>query len=147
MPPAKPSSSLALSNDARRELEEIYRQVDDEIAASGVVCWLRGECCDFEKSDHVLYASSVELNYVRETHDEKFAADSVLCPFWSDGLCVERQRRPLGCRTFFCDPAYKTEVEAIYEKYHRLLQELSRRHGIPYVYKPFVAALRRTSES
>ena len=43
-----------LSPDARRELEEVYREVDREIASTGVQCWLRGKCCNFEVSDQVL---------------------------------------------------------------------------------------------
>ncbi|MEM7236169.1 MAG: hypothetical protein AAF517_28655, partial [Planctomycetota bacterium] len=57
-------------------------------------------------------------------------------------LCVERERRPLGCRTYFCDPEYRDETEAVYEELHREIQSLAERYGIPYRYEPFVAALR-----
>jgi Fe-S-cluster containining protein len=132
----------ALSEDGRKALEEIYRRVDEEVEHSGVKCWLRGDCCDFEKTDHTLYASSVELAYLKEKHPEPFKADSVLCPFWEEGLCVERERRPLGCRTYFCDGNYSQQLQAIYEKYHAEIKELAQSGKIPYSYEPFVAALR-----
>lgn len=131
----------------REALEAIYRRVDDEVEQSGVKCWLRGECCDFEKMEHTLYASSLETAYLKEKHPEPFSSDSVLCPFWKEGLCVERDRRPLGCRTYFCDGNYSQQLQAIYEKYHAEIRELSQRCGIPYSYEPFVAAMRNRHAS
>lgn len=136
------SEAARLSPAARAELEDIYRRVDQEIASSGVCCWLRGQCCDFEANDHVLYASSAELAYVLEGHPEPFEPTGVECPFWVDGLCTERRRRPLGCRTYYCDERYREPLEAICEKYHGEVRELSERHGITYRYAPFVASLR-----
>lgn len=141
MPPE--SLSTALPAGAREALEAIYRRVDREIESTGVTCWLRSRCCDFEKSDHVLFASSVELDHVREGHPETFEPDGVLCPFWKDGLCVERDRRPLGCRTYYCDPAFSGRVEAIHERYHGEIRALADRFDVPYLYEPFVRALRR----
>ena len=48
--------------EAFEALEKLYRRVDKEISESGVECWLRGDCCDFEKVDHTLFASSLSLN-------------------------------------------------------------------------------------
>ncbi len=131
-----------LGETEKKALEEIYRRADEEVEQSGVKCWLRGDCCDFEKTDHTLFASSVELAYLREKHPEPFRSDSVLCPFWEEGLCVERERRPLGCRTYFCDGSYSHQLQAIYEKYHAQIRELAESGRIPYSYEPFVAALR-----
>ena len=142
-PPDNENEPRATPGDAERKaLEEIYRRVDEEVEQSGVKCWLRGDCCDFEKMDHTLYASSVELDYLREKHPEPFSADSVLCPFWEEGLCVERERRPLGCRTYFCDGNYSEQLQSIYEKYHAEIRELAQHSKLPYSYEPFVAALR-----
>jgi len=127
---------------ARQELEEIYRRVDARIAQTGVECWLKSKCCDFEKNEHRLYATSAEIAYTRERHPDPFAADSVLCPFWKDGLCMERDRRPLGCRTYFCDEKYRDALEAIHEEFHQEIQDLAQRHRIPYRYELFVDALR-----
>ena len=135
-------STTRLDATARAELEAIYRRVDREISSTGVRCWLRGVCCDFEAQDHRLYASSPELAYVREAHPEPFPPEGVLCPFWKGGMCTERERRPLGCRTYFCDERYRSLTEAIHEKYHAEIRALSERHSIDYSYELFVAALR-----
>lgn len=134
------------TQELRVELEAVYVDVDREIESSGVVCWTRSLCCDFDKVDHVLYASSVELAYVRELHGEGFSPDSTLCPFWKERLCTLRARRPLGCRTYFCDEGYREALEAIYEKYHGRLREITERHGVPWRYVPFVTAVRGMGE-
>jgi Fe-S-cluster containining protein len=128
-----------------QEIEEVYRQVDEEIRATGAVCWLRGDCCDFEASPHKLYASSIEIAYVKDRYPDPFPLGSVLCPFWKDRKCTERERRPLGCRTYFCDVRFRDQLEAIYEKHHRKIREIADRHGLEYRYEPFVAALRVNS--
>jgi hypothetical protein len=140
--PGGSRSDPRLAPEASAALEDIYRRADAEIAATGALCWLRGECCDFTRSDHVLFATSVEIAYAREVLRSPFPPASVLCPFWKSGLCTERARRPLGCRTYFCDPSRRAAVERIYEKYHREIGTLAARFGIPYRYEPFVAALR-----
>jgi hypothetical protein len=133
---------IRISDELRAEIEDLYRRVDAEIARIGVVCWLRGKCCDFEHNEHRLWASSVEIAYVDEKHPEPFAPGSVLCPFWKDGLCTERERRPLGCRTYFCDPAHREATESAYERFHAEFRALADRFDVPYTYRDFVAALR-----
>ena len=130
-----------------RELEAIYERADADIQQTGAPCFVRGVCCDFETAEHVLYASSVEIAWVQEGHPEASVGASPLCPFWKDGLCTERERRPLGCRTYFCDPAYRDRVGAVYEKHHAAIRESAVRHGVEYRYEPFVAALRGAGES
>jgi hypothetical protein len=125
----------------RAALESAYRELDGEILALGVGCWERGDCCEFERCDHRLFASSVEIAYVAQKHAPPLPARGVLCPFWSAGKCTERERRPLGCRTYFCDRRYREQLQALYEKYHRRLQELAVEHGSPWSYQPFVEAL------
>lgn len=131
-----------LPESARRELAEIYARADEAIMATGAVCWLRGDCCDFPREEHRLWASSVEVAWIREKHPEPFAPESDLCPFWVAGRCTERERRPLGCRTYFCDPRFRDETEAIYERFHAEIRALAERHGVPYRYVSFVDALR-----
>jgi Fe-S-cluster containining protein len=131
-----------LSAEVRSELEEVYRDLDREVRGLGVGCWLRGDCCDFERSEHRLYASSVEIAYVSEKHPEAFSGPSALCPFWKEGKCTERERRPLGCRTYFCDARYRDPLQDLYEKHYRRLQGLAERHQLAWSYVEFVAALR-----
>lgn len=143
--PASATDSPRLP-EATRDLEAIYREVDDEVRGSDVTCALRGVCCDFERSEHRLYATGLEVAHVREVHPEPLEGPAELCPFWKDGLCTERDRRPLGCRVYFCDPAYRARGEAIYERYHRRIREACERHGVAYTYAPFVRELRDGGE-
>jgi hypothetical protein len=131
-----------LPDAARLELEAIYREVERDTRALGVACWVRGDCCDFERSDHRLYASSVEVAYVRDKHPEAPGGSGPLCPFWKAGRCTERERRPLGCRTYFCDARFRGRLEDLYEASYGRIRDIALRHNIEWFYAPFVDALR-----
>src|SRR5678816_2110155 len=64
------------------------------------------------------------------------------CPWYVDGLCRNRAGRPLGCRVYFCDPGWESEMPAVYERYHAELRAVHDRHGLPYRYRLFVEAAR-----
>ena len=53
-----------------------------------------------------------------------------------DNLCTAREPRPLGCRVYFCDPAYQDTGNAITETYLRRLKELADEHGTGWRYAP-----------
>ncbi len=136
-PPAPPPPRL-LPDALRRELESIYAEADRRVAEIGVACWVRGICCDFRRADHHLYASSAEVDYIREKHSPDPAGDGELCPFWRGGVCTERERRPLGCRTYFCDERYRDELEALYGELYDRLRRAADRVGYAWEYVPFV---------
>jgi Fe-S-cluster containining protein len=125
------------------ELEKLYREVEREVLSLGVGCWARGDCCDFSRFDHKLMASSLEIAYVKEKHPGRLDAGSSLCPFWKAGKCTERERRPLGCRTFFCDRRYRGILEDLHAKYYLRLRQIARSHPCPWGYEPFVDAVCR----
>ena len=151
-----------LPTGLEERIRDLFSDVDARIRTLGVGCWAHGDCCDFERSEHRLYASQLEIAFVRETRGGDLDAaargdrpgnanatdrqhlqqNERLCPFWIDGRCTERERRPLGCRTFFCDPRYRDAVEALYEEYLAKLRLLADAYGVPWGYRPFVAALR-----
>lgn len=137
-----PVEGAGLPPAARDELEALFEGVDRAVAETGAVCQARGVCCDFTRSEHTLWATWVEVAWVLETHAERWKPDDPLCPFWQGGLCTERERRPLGCRTYFCDPRSRDELERIHETFHERLRDLADRHGLPYRYIPFVRAVR-----
>jgi len=66
------------------------------------------------------------------------------CPFLAEnGACGLRGHRPLGCRVFFCDPAFQAEaMPRLHEKFLARLRRLHEVHGLPWRYAPFPAAVR-----
>jgi Fe-S-cluster containining protein len=130
-------------------LRLLYAEVEREIAARNPRCDLRGVCCDFEKTDHVLYATRLETDYAVAQAQAlgpalaPAAAEAPsarkLCPFWKAGRCTHREGRPLGCRIYFCDPGY--DGPPLYERFHAALQALCAASGYPYAYGRFVNEL------
>ena len=138
--------------DLLSRIDALYAQLAADIAATGVTCALSGNCCDFEKADHRLFATGAEIERaaallatplaLQAAATEPFVTEAH-CPFWIKRRCTAREVRPLGCRVYFCDPAYEAEhAPAIYERYHRLLKDLLAEFDLPYAYSAFVAGLR-----
>lgn len=124
------------------DLDELMSDLDAEVQGIGVVCWLRGQCCDFEAAGHRLYASRMEA--------ERFAAgidltgwdpDSGLCPAWKDRRCTAREGRPSACRTYFCDPDFEEATGELTERYVTRLKWLHDKHGRRWEYRDWIAHL------
>jgi Fe-S-cluster containining protein len=131
-------------DDLWKELEGIYADLDRELAVLRPLCQRSGRCCRFKEFGHQLWTTAVELDYLieREGLPAPNAATEV-CPYLKDGLCGVRDHRMLGCRIYFCDAGYKDAMGPLYEKYHARIKELQRRHGLPYEYGEFLAAVAR----
>lgn len=125
-----------------REFRALYAALDAEIAARRPVCRASGGCCRFEAYGHRLYATRAEALYFGAVHGAPRAVFSHdCCPYQENGLCTARDGRPLGCRVFFCDPAYKGQGEELTERYLRRIREVSARLGIAWDYAPFMTHL------
>jgi Fe-S-cluster containining protein len=126
------------------ELEGIYADLERELATLRPLCQRSSRCCRFKEYGHQLWTTQAELDYLVE-HEGLPAAPAPegTCPYLKDGLCGVRDHRMLGCRIYFCDPGYATAMAPLYEKYHARIKELHRRHGLPYEYAEFLAALGR----
>lgn len=125
-------------------VRQVYQELDHELAPHQHLCLRRAVCCDFPRSDHVLFATDVEVHYLLDRHGPRPLpeTDARLCPFWQDGLCTARETRPLGCRTYFCDPSWRDRGPELHERYHRRLVRLGEQFGVPYRYAPWVERLR-----
>jgi len=129
--------------DALAALAALYGRVDAEIDARSPRCELSGRCCDFPRSGHRLYATDLEADYALAARGGALpAAPSGLCPWYVEGRCRNRDGRPLGCRVYFCDPAWEDEMPAVYERFHAELRDLHERFALPYAYRPFVQSVR-----
>jgi hypothetical protein len=135
-----------LTADVARIVLELYRDVDAEVRAAGPVCVASGRCCRFKEYGHVLYVSNLEADVLLSqapAYDQPVSPD--FCPFQKDNLCTAREPRPLGCRVYYCDPAYQETGNRITEKYLQRLKALAQEHGLPWRYAPLHTFLNEAS--
>jgi len=115
----------------------IYAAADREVAEAGPRCEASGRCCRFTEWGHVLFLSHLELAVLLDgapAYTKPVGPDG--CPFQVQKLCTAREQRPLGCRVYFCDPAYQERAGEITEKYLGQLKELARAHDLGWQYAP-----------
>ena len=49
-----------MSEASRRQVLELYQEVDQAVAAAGPVCIASGRCCRFKEYGHILFLSNLE---------------------------------------------------------------------------------------
>jgi hypothetical protein len=142
MSTAEPESERSVAvNDSilDAELRSIYDDVNAEVARAGPVCELSGRCCRFQEYGHTLFVSTAEFSYlVRHAPPPVRPVDSgETCP-WQDaaGRCQARDARPLGCRVYFCDPAYQETAPVLSEQFIARLKRYAERHDLEWNYAP-----------
>jgi len=122
-------------------LATIFRDVDERVARMGTACMGGGCCCRFALAGHRLYVSTAELAFLLSGDPPvRPAAGPLECPFQQGPACRARNRRPLGCRTFFCrgDQAAQTEL---YESAHTQIRQLHTSLDVSYMYAELTAAI------
>lgn len=120
----------------REALLDLYATLDRDIAAANPICNLSGRCCRFKEYGHTLFLSRPEADVLMEPGLPTDQIDDNLCPFQVNGLCTARERRPMGCRVYFCDPNYAGVGEAISERYVSSLKRLHESTGVSWDYRP-----------
>lgn len=124
------------------ELGRIYQLLEKELTQLNPGCNQCGTCCNFSTFDHVLYASSVEVNFImRNVEVPDFNVADNVCPFLKDNQCSIRDFRTLGCRVFYCNPHYKEVLNDVYEKYYQKIKDLREKYTIQWRYLPFLNQL------
>jgi hypothetical protein len=133
--------------EAYRRLEAVYREVDRRVAALSPQCNARGICCDFDRVDHVLFATRLEIDYIRDhLPSERYAGETGnVCPLLTDGLCTAREERMVGCRTYFCQEGWEPFGAEVYEWALGAIQGIVRDLELEYGYAPVLPALRALS--
>jgi Fe-S-cluster containining protein len=123
----------------RAALRELYSELDQAITQLAPVCQLSGRCCRFKEYDHTLFVSAgeAELLLAEASPPVRTLDRGETCP-WQDeaGRCTARNARPLGCRVYFCDPAYQTHASTLSEQFIARLKRLVDEHGLPWHYAP-----------
>ncbi|MCK4601070.1 MAG: hypothetical protein KAU28_01305, partial [Phycisphaerae bacterium] len=124
------------------ELRRIYRCVDEAVAALGGRCLGGGACCKFDLVRHRLYLSTGELALLTvEPPPKPQRALTRRCPYQLGPRCLARARRPLGCRTFFCEKTLEGLSRQWYETFHGEIRRLHETHCLPYGYADLGASL------
>jgi Fe-S-cluster containining protein len=126
-----------MSPELRRAVLGVYSRVDAEVAAAGPRCDASGRCCRFAEYGHTLFLSHFEAELLLEAapaYDAPVSRDG--CPFQAGDLCTARDARPLGCRIYFCDPAYQETGNRITEGAVAALKRLADDHAAGWRYAP-----------
>lgn len=121
-------------------LRELYTRLDAELAMLAPACSACGNCCDFERAGHILYATELETRYAIAQSPPPPANDFSRCPYQDGSACTARAGRPLGCRVYFCEES--EALEALSTRLHEQLRALHTQYAIPYRYAPFLPLLR-----
>jgi Fe-S-cluster containining protein len=123
-------------------ISRILMQADRDISLLAPVCFAGGACCKFDLTGERLMVSTGELALLlRQPPPRPRQAALQRCPYQSGPLCTARQRRPLGCRTFFCRGGLGEPAAAVYERHHASLRALHDASAIPYVYVELTGAI------
>src|ERR1700730_5200937 len=106
-----------MSQQLRLQVLELYRAVDAEVRAAGPVCVASGRCCRFKEYGHTLFLSNLEAEVLLNAAPSyEHPVTAAFCPFQQGNLCTAREPRPLGCRIYYCDPAYQETGALLSEK-------------------------------
>ena len=122
--------------DLADELARLYRDLDAETERLGWTCRGCGDCCRFALHGSCLFCSEVEAEFLAAGADVPMVVTDEVCAFLEDGRCTRRDRRALGCRTYFCETPAGPEPAAILEHWVTRLKALHTRFGVAWNYAP-----------
>jgi len=125
----------AANTDLFRQLQHIYREAENRIARLACACRACGRCCRFDEVEHRLYVSTIELAYLlAEPPASRNKPGSLRCPYQLEQHCTARDRRPLGCRMFYCDDRTQQLRAELYERFHQRIRLLHATCAVQYAY-------------
>lgn len=127
-------------------LAQLYRELEADVASRGLTCRGCGECCRFDRVDHLLYASDLEREYLLHTmpvpaHAGEYdvlIARGQRCPFQVNGVCQAREGRVLGCRLHFCEGSWGEGEQEWCEAWHDRVKKLHAECGLVWNYRPLL---------
>jgi len=134
-----------------QRLDAIYAMIADQVVTRAPVCVASGRCCNFEAYGHRLYVTGLEAAWcVTQPTPEHpgltpaTVAEAVTrggCPFQVGTRCGAHAIKPVGCRTYYCDPTAQDWQEDLTERAHTMVKTLHTSIGVPYRYMEWRAML------
>ncbi len=142
---------------------EIYDDAERSAQEARPLCLAGGHCCRFAEYGHDLFVTGLETAWFvrtagsaaphrRDEPDARASRRSLpqwsagACP-WLDGrLCGARIARPLGCRTFYCDPRRTAWSTSLHERLHGAIRSMHDELGIVYRYGEWLRMLGRFAD-
>ena len=86
-----------LQENLYSELSLLYQRLEKELIQLNPGCNTCGTCCNFSTFGHVLYTSSIEVDYITQYVEvPDFNVSDNVCPFLKDNQCSIRDFRTLG---------------------------------------------------
>jgi Fe-S-cluster containining protein len=130
------------------ELTRIYQHLDSELSKIPQPCTGCGECCHFEKAEHRLYGSSLELAMLLDRAGDRSKTED-RCPYQIEGKCTVRQERLIGCRTYYRLHTKEDQVKAetLYEKALDRLKALMKVEGLTWEYRDLMSCFPKSENS
>ncbi len=126
-----------MNPELKRKVLEVYAAVDATVAAAAPRCDASGRCCRFTEYGHTLFISAFEAELLLESapsYSKPVTRD--FCPFQVNNLCTARAERPLGCRIYFCDPAFEDAGQQLTETSLTQLKQLADEYETGWQYAP-----------
>lgn len=128
-------------------LISLYEALDRRIQAAGPICSRSGNCCDFPRSGHILYATQLEVESILDRFTPPPPEQEGWCPFYQKRLCTLRALRPVGCRIYYCDPDYSDHrMNEISQWAHDEIRKIHDDLHLSYGYAPFLDQLKPLPE-
>jgi len=123
-------------------LGALYAALDAEITRSGAICLGGGACCKFDLAGHRLFLTTGELALLTGRPPANIErCELSRCPYQLGPRCSARDRRPMACRTYFCDSRVTDLSRPMCEAYHRRIRRLHEIHHVPYLYVELTSAI------
>lgn len=137
--------------DISDRMAAIYAMIGDQVEARSPACVASGRCCNFESYGHRLYVTGLEAAWCIVRLDGTTPLLSIQtvqdarqrggCPFQTGTLCGVHTIKPVGCRTYFCDPTAQRWQEELTERAHEMVKAIHRAASVPYRYMEWRALL------
>jgi len=129
-----------------REVDAVYRWLDEQLAEMVPSCRACGDCCDFESFGHKLYVTTPELMYFQHHFGPNIKDMTTgICPYCIDGKCTVYPYRFSGCRIFSCKGDAEKE-NALCEQAISKFKSLCDEYRLDYHYVSLQAGLEMIQE-